>query len=50
MDFSLWVYWTCSVAGGEYSLSLAPIGQQAKMQNKENTSFLALLRPYFALE
>ena len=36
--------------GGEYSLSLAPIGLPAKMQNKENTTFLALLRPSFALE
>ena len=38
------------LARWEYSLSLAPIGQPAKMQNKENTTFLALLRPSFALE
>ena len=33
--------------GGSYSL---PIGLSTKMQNKKNSTFLALLRLFFALE
>ena len=36
-----------SIGGGGYR---PPIGLSTKMQNKENTTFLALLRLVFALE
>ena len=40
-----------SVAGGEGEGGyIPPIGLSTKMQNKKNTTFLALLRPSFALE
>ena len=39
-----------SVAGGGGGGYIPPIGLSTKMQNKKNTTFLALLRLSFALE
>ena len=36
--------------GGEFIAPPYPIGLSTKMQNKKNTTFLALLRLVFALE
>ena len=36
--------------GGGGAIALHPIGISTKMQNEKNTTFLALLRPFYALE
>ena len=41
---------TFSSVGGRGEVYTPPIGLSTKMQNKKNTTFLALLRRFFALE
>ena len=50
MEFRIGNNMASSVAGGGGGGYISPIGLLTKMQNKKNTTFLALLRLSFALE
>ena len=45
-----WALNFSSVARGGGGLIAPPIGMSTKMQNEKNTTFLALLRLFYALE